>query len=150
MSKEINDIPTDLGSGPIRIRFKETVPGNAMLGLVLAHCFKVFEINGNEVGHINFRIGETRHVTMVAGHVGYAINSEYRGSSFSYYACIALAPFIRLYYDRIILTVDPDNTPSIRIIEKLGAIFINEIDVPLDDPAYAKGARRKKRYEWMV
>jgi RimJ/RimL family protein N-acetyltransferase len=46
--------------------------------------------------------------------------------------------------------VDPDNTPSIRIIEKLGAIFINEIDVPLDDPAYAKGARRKKRYEWMV
>lgn len=50
--------------------------------------------------------------------------------------------------DRVILTADPANTPSIRTIQKLGAKFLGEVEVPPDDPAYAGGARHKRRYEW--
>lgn len=150
MSQMVTDIPTDLGSGPIRLRFEKTVPGDAAKGLVPYYHFKVFDEDDARVGHINFRVGTTRHVTMTAGQVGYAILHEYRGFSYSYYACLALAPFIRLHYDRVILTANPENIPSIRIIEKLGARFINETEVPLDDPAYVYGARRKRRFEWIL
>ncbi|RJQ60761.1 MAG: GNAT family N-acetyltransferase [Desulfobacteraceae bacterium] len=145
----LTGIPADLGSGPVRLRFERIVPGDPLLGLVPFYRFKVLDTNGDEVGHINLRIGATRHVTMTAGHIGYEILPEYRGASYSYHACLAMAPFIRLHYDRVILTVDPENAPSMRIIEKLGAKFINETEVPIDDPAYAKGARRKRRYEWV-
>lgn len=150
MSEMVTDIPTDLGSGPVRLRFEETVPGDAARGLVPSYHFKIFDESGTEVGHINFRVGATRHVRMTAGHIGYVILPEHRGYSYSYHACLALAPFIRLHYDRVVLTADPDNVPSIRIIEKLGASFINGTLVPVDDPAYAKGARRKRRYEWVL
>ncbi len=49
----------------------------------------------------------------------------------------------------MVLTVDPSNLPSIRTIEKLGAKLIDVMKVPADDPAYAGGARVKKRYEWI-
>ena len=105
--------------------------------------------DGTVVGHINLRIGSGRHLSMTVGHIGYAVHPEHRGHSYSYHACLALAPFARQHYDRVVLTVDPDNTPSIRVIEKLGAVFVEEVLVPEDDPAYANGARRKKRYEWV-
>lgn len=46
--------------------------------------------------------------------------------------------------------MDPVNYASIHIIEKLGARFIDEVDVPPDDPSYKNGARRKRRYEWVL
>ncbi len=142
------DCPTNLRSGPVRLRLEEMVAGDPERGLVPWYHFEVLDRSGTRVGHINFRVGSTRHVRMTAGHVGYAILPEHRGSSFSYHACLALAPFIRLHYDRVVLTVDPENAPSIRTIEKLGATFLDQTEVPVDDPAYANGARRKKRYDW--
>ena len=105
--------------------------------------------DGTVVGRINLRLGSARHLSMTVGHIGYTVHPEHRGHSYSYHACLALAPFARQHYDRVILTVDPANTPSIRVIEKLGAVFVEEVVVPEDDPAHVNGARRKKRYEWV-
>jgi len=143
------DVPLRLMSGPISLRFEKTVSVEPGGELVPFYHFKIFDKDEVVVGHINFRVGETRHVTMCAGHVGYEIHPEYRGRSYSYHACIALEPFIRRHYDHVVLTADPSNMASIRIIEKLGAALINEIWVPEDDPAYAGGARKKKRYKWV-
>lgn len=93
--------------------------------------------------------GPARHVIMTVGQIGYAIRPEHRGHSYSYHACLALAPPARQHCEQVFLTVDPDNTQSIRVIEKLGAIFVEEVVVPEDGPAYANGARRKKRYQWV-
>jgi predicted acetyltransferase len=150
MAQMVTDIPSELGLGPVRLRFEKTEPGDPLLGLAPSCRFRIFDEHGTEVGHINFRVGATRHITMTAGHIGYAILPEHRGFSYAYHACLALAPFIRLHYDRVILTSNPENAPSIRIIEKLGASFINEVKVPVDDPAFVKGARRKRRYEWVL
>jgi tagatose 1,6-diphosphate aldolase len=137
----------DLRAGPIRLRFSEILPGDATRGLVPAFHFKILDSSDTEVGHINLRIGSTRHVQMAAGHVGFAILPPFRGSGYSLFACHALAPFVLRHYDRVILTADPANVASIRTIERLGAVFLGEVGVPEDDPAYAGGARRKLRYE---
>ena len=142
------DIPSDLHSGPTRLEFEKTVPEDPSRGLVPFYHFKILDGAGTILGHINFRVGDTQHITTCAGHVGFEITPEHRGHSYSYHACLALAPFVHLHYDRVILTADPDNVPSIRIIEKLGAAYLNEIEVPENDPAYLGGARRKRRYQW--
>ncbi len=144
----LSDIPPGLRSGPIRLAFERMVTPDSGGELVPFYHFKVLGEDGAIVGHINFRVGETRHVNLCAGHIGFEIRPEHRGHSYALYACRALAPLVQRYYERVILTVDPGNRPSIRTIEKLGARFLDEIDVPPEDPAYAAGARRKRRYEW--
>jgi predicted acetyltransferase len=141
-------IPINLHSGRISLKFEKIVSIEPGSELVPYYHFNIMDEDQSTVGHINFRVGETRHIMMCAGHIGYEVLPEYRGNLYSYHACKALTPFIKLHYDQVIMTVDPANLPSIRIIEKLGAKFINEIKVPADDPAYAGGARNKKRYEW--
>ena len=57
-------------------------------------------------------------------------------------------------YDRItrsfdvLITCDPDNLPSSKTIEKLGASFIDEVAVSPTEPGYRRGSRVKRRYRW--
>ncbi len=48
----------------------------------------------------------------------------------------------------MVLAVGPTNWPSIRVIEKLGAVYLEKIAMPKDDPAHSGGAREKLRYRW--
>ena len=130
------DIPDNLRSGPVRLRYEHTIPAQPDRGKVAYYHFKILNEKETIVGHINFRVGDTRHVTLCAGHVGFEVLPNFRGNSYSYSACLALAPFIRRHYERIVLTADPANKASKRIIEKLGTSFIDEIGIPADDPAY--------------
>ncbi|MCP4685161.1 MAG: GNAT family N-acetyltransferase [bacterium] len=111
--------------------------------LVPYYHYLIVDRRGHLVGHLNLRIGTTRHI-------GLEITKEFRGRSLSQHACRAIAPLVRKYYDKVALTADPDNAASIRIIEKLGAKYLSEIDVPEDDPAFAAGVVRKKRFEWTI
>jgi len=138
----------DLQSGSTTLRFDRILPGDHSRGLAPAYHFKIRNVSGAEVGHINFRVGESRHVVMTAGHLGFAIDPEHRGSGHAFHACLALVPLMRHHYERVILTCDPENSASIRTIEKLGTYFIGEVTVPPDDPGYESGSRRKKRYMW--
>lgn len=144
------DVTEELSSGPIHLKFDKIVSVEPKGELVPYFHFKIVDDNKVTVGHINFRVDETRHVLMCAGHIGYEVLPDFRGNRYSYYACKALVPFIKKYHDNVILTVDPVNLASSRIIEKLGAKFINKIQVPIDDPSYAGGARNKNRYKWQL
>jgi predicted acetyltransferase len=143
-----DDAPLDLRSGPVHLRFEKIVSVEPGGELVPFYHFKIVNENEVVVGHINFRVGDTNHVRMCAGHIGYGILDSHRGNRFSYHACKALIPLINHHYEQVILTTDPSNEPSLRIIERLGAGFIDEIAVPAEDPAYRGGARRKRRYAW--
>lgn len=138
----------NLESGSISLRFERILAGDLSRGLAPAYHFKIRNESGVEIGHINFRVGESSHVEMTAGHVGCALDPEHRGSGHAFHACMALVPVIRRHYDRVILTADPENSASIRTIEKLGTRFIDEVTVPPDDPGYESGSRRKMRYVW--
>ena len=150
--------PTDLppvpggpfSFGKVTLRFVRTVPGLPALGLVPYYHFRITTQAGRDVGHINFRVGETEHVVKYAGHVGYEITENFRGHGYAFQACQALAPLVRSFYAVVIITSDPENQGSIRTIERLGAELVEEIEVPRHDPQYERGSRRKKRYAWRV
>jgi tagatose 1,6-diphosphate aldolase len=146
--QELPPPPQELAFGEVTLRFQTIVPADPSRGLVPYYHFRILLRDGTEVGHINFRIGQTRHIRISAGHIGYHIAEPFRGRAYALAACRAIAPFVRSVYPRVIITCDPDNHASRRTIEKLGARFIEEIEVPPDDPA-RQGGRRKKRYEWL-
>lgn len=144
------DIPSNLNSGPVHLVFQKIVTPTEHPELVPFYHFKIIDSDDRVVGHINLRVGDTRHLNMYAGHIGYEVLSEYRGHSYSLYACRALLPFARRHYDELIVTAEIDNYASLKIIKKLGVRFIEEVEVPSDDPAYASGARRRKRFCWLL
>ena len=140
--------PEILAFGEVRLRFVRFVPGDATRGIVSQYHFRIVTADDADVGHINFRIGDTEHVRLCAGHIGFEITEAFRGHGFALQACRALAPFVRSFYEAVTVTSDPDNLASIRTIEQLGADFVDEISVPPHDPQYQRGSRRKKRYRW--
>jgi len=145
----MEDFPPEyMKAGPIRLVFEEKVNVKPEKGLVPFYHFKIIDETNNQVGYINFKVGDTEHVTQYAGHIGYQVLPSYRGNSYSYYACEAIKPFVSRFYKKAILTCNPENVASISIIKKLNAKFINEVTVPKHDPSYKSGSDRKLRYEW--
>ena len=141
---------TDLRYCDISLEFLEIVPPDEIKGLVPFYKFRILDPSDTAVGHINFRVGDTEHITQVVGHLGYSILEPFRGHSYAYQAVRAIAPLVRTTYKNVIITCNPDNLASKRTIEKLGAVFINIIAVPDYDPLYASGSRFKLRYLWRV
>ncbi len=142
------DAPTDLSHMDVRLKFSGIEKGNPPRGLVPYYHFRILLADGTDVGHINFRVGQTLHVRFCAGHIGFGISEDHRGNGYALQACRALAPFVRSLYESVTITCDPDNVASIRTLEKLGAKYIDTVDVPVDDPGYDHGARIKRRYQW--
>lgn len=139
----------NMSFGPVTLIFEKIVEVDPGGELVPFYHFRILNRAGQQVGHLNFKVGDTHHIIQCVGHIGYEIQPEYRGNSYAYFACNAIRPFIREFYDRVILTSDPDNTASIKIIERLNAKFIGEIEVPESDPSYGHRSKRKRRYEWI-
>lgn len=131
------------------MRFIEILPADPSREFVPSYYFSIMNLEGCEVGHINFRVGDTPHVLICAGHIGYEIIETFRGNGYAGQACRALAPFISTAYDSVTITCDPDNMASMRTIEKLGATYTDTVPVPPHDPHYLRGSRFKRRYKWV-
>lgn len=144
------DDPPDLSAGPVILFFDARFDAEPGGELVPFYHFKIIGEQGKIVGHINFKTGDTRHIHQCVGHIGYEILKEYRGRSYAYWACKAIAPLVKSVYDKVVLTCDPENIASKKTIEKLSATFINEVAVPIHDPSYHSGSRMKRRYEWVL
>lgn len=140
--------PETLSSGEIALRFNRIVPGDPSRGFVPYYYFRILIADGTDVGRINFRVGDTEHVRIAAGHIGFEIAEAFRGHGYASQACRAVAPFVRSIYESVAITCDPDNRASRRTIEKLGAQFVDEAPVPVHDPHYQRGSRNKRRYRW--
>ena len=141
------EAPRHLASEPVTLHFAYTVPGDAVRGFVPFYHYRTL-VAGSDVGHINLRVGETEHVQRVAGHIGFEVDAPFRGHRYALFACRALAPFARTIAPAHLLTCDPDNLASRRTIELLGALFIDELLVPPNDPHYARGSKTKLRFQW--
>lgn len=140
--------PANLSFDRVRLKFVHIVPGDASRGLVPSYHFRILTADDQDAGHINFKVGDTDHIRLCVGHVGFAVSEAFRGHRLAYQACRAIAPFVRSIYTTAIITADPDNRASIHTIERLGASFVDEVAVPEHDPQYQRGSRRKKRYHW--
>lgn len=140
--------PASMSHGEVTIVFSRMTVGDESRGLVPGYHFKIINDQSEEVGHLNFRVGDTDHVRLAAGHIGFEVAEQHRGRRYAAKACLAVAPWVSEVSGTVLITVDPDNFPSIRTIEKIGATFLDEVDVPQDDPHYLRGSVRKRRYQW--
>jgi predicted acetyltransferase len=140
--------PEFLSFDQVTLRFTEVVHVEPSGGKVPYYHFRILNADGIDVGHINFRVGDTEHIRVSAGHIGFGIEESSRGHGYALQACRAIAPFVRSVYESVTITCDPDNVASRRTIERLGAQFVDEVAVPAHDPQYQRGSRTKRRYRW--
>jgi tagatose 1,6-diphosphate aldolase len=150
LAVELPPVPSELLSfDEVSLRFVKAVPGEPSRGFVPYYHFRILVADGTDVGHINFRVGDTEHVRICAGHIGFEISESFRGHGYALKACRAIATFVRSVSGTVTITCDPDNSASIRTIERLGASFVDEVTVPSHDPQYQRGSRSKRRYKWI-
>lgn len=142
--------PKKIEGDIVTLHFDSIKPVDVEKGYVPYYHFRVIDNTGNNVGHINFRIGNTNHVLFCAGHIGYEIKDMFRGHSYAYHACITIAPFVRSFYPSVVLTCNPDNLASKITIEKLHCKFLGEHQLDENEQAYKNGERTRNRYLWCL
>lgn len=97
------------------------------------------------IGRVSLRIG-TEEQLKYSGHIGYEIDPAHRGNHFAERAARLVMPIARRHgLSEIWITCNPDNFASQRTIERLGATYVETVDVPDDYPMPAGAIRQKWR-----
>jgi predicted acetyltransferase len=105
-------------------------------------------VDDKEVGRIVLREGNDSD-RYFDGHIGYHIDKEFRGHNYSYQACLLLKNHI--HKDHVIITCDPHNIASKKIIEKLGCEFIERKAIPTHlKKVFTKEEKEKLIYIWRL
>ena len=136
--------------GEIEVVIREKRPGDERKGYVPAYWFDIL-LNGSlePIGQLDLRIGNTRHLVMYGGHVGYSIKEQHRGHNYAAKACnliknVAIDHGLKTLW----ITCNPDNYASRRTCEILGCELVEIVDLPEDTDMYRWGERQKCRYRW--
>ena len=146
---EFNDYGV-LSDGEIQLVVRTKHPVDKIRGYLPVYQFDIL-LPGkmDPIGFVSLRIGNTKHVVMYAGHIGYRIYKQYRGHQYAAKACnlvkqVAIDHGLKTLW----ITCNPDNLPSRRTCEILGSEFVEIVDVPEDTAMYREGDRQKCRYRW--
>ena len=85
------------------------------------------------IGDVDLRVGLTEKLKVFGGHLGYEVAEPYRGHRYATRSCQMLLPFIReIGINPVVITCAPDNIPSVKTIEALGAELITMKNVELE------------------
>ena len=135
---------------PIRLRFVKALPADDKTGNVPAEHYQIIEQKSRqEAGTIRSRLSNREDILRYAGHIGYGIHETYRGHHYAASACLALKPIALAHgFSELWITCDPDNRPSRRTCERIGAELIEIVDIPEHIDMYQDGERQKCRYLW--
>jgi tagatose 1,6-diphosphate aldolase len=137
---------------PVLLRLVGAYPADPVQDLVpQEHYAIVVQATGNRAGDIRLRLSNREDILRYAGHVGYRIEEPYRGHRYAAHACLALRPIAQRHgFAEVWITCDPDNWPSRRTCERIGAELVEIVDLPEDPDRYLDGERQKCRYRWMI
>jgi tagatose 1,6-diphosphate aldolase len=115
---------------------------------VPAYIFEMRHRDTHErMGRLSLRIGLIDTIVKFAGQVGYSVEPQFQGRHFAERAVRLILPLARQHgLTELWITCSPDNLASRRTLERLGARFIEELDVPKDYPLPEGAIRRKCRY----
>ena len=135
----------------IDLLLERKVPGNKEIGFVPAYWFAINLAGSNKtIGTIDLRVRNTA-LTYYGGHIGYAIDRNYRGNRYALKACELIKEVALAHHmDELIITCNPDNIASNKICLRLGAEFTEIVDIPDATPMYLEGERQKCIYKWRI
>ncbi|MCL2572879.1 MAG: GNAT family N-acetyltransferase [Defluviitaleaceae bacterium] len=121
----------DLSSNEIKLTIKTQDQPDPNNGILPRYGFAIIRISDNkEVGIIYFA-ADTTNRQYTRGHLSYGISPEYQGNNYAAKACQIIKPVPLAHgFTRLFIGSKYDNIPSIKTIEKLGAIPITKDDVP--------------------
>ncbi len=146
---KFNDYGT-FTDGEIGVVVRERRPAKPEIEYVPVYRFDILLSGSPEpIGQIDLRIGNTRHLIMYGGHIGYGINEKYRGNRYAAKACNLIKRVAIDYGLKTLwITCNPDNYPSRRTCEILGCELVEIVDLPENTDMYRNGDRQKCRYRW--
>ena len=141
--------PGTLSDGDLSLLLMDKQPADPVKRYVPWYAFemRVAGQPGVRAGHVNFRPGNTHAIEAVVGHFGYSVEEPFRGNHYAERGVRLLFPLARRHgFASVIITTNPENTPSRRTCERLGGKFLGVVPVPPDQPSYERGDRFKCRY----
>lgn len=138
--------PGPLSDGELELVLVKTGPGDLARARLPYYQFEM-RVDGQKAGALNLRIGNTPYIVLYGGHIGYGVDPEFRGHHYAERACRLVLPFAKANgMETLWITCNPDNIPSRRTLERLGAQFVEVVDVPEDYDEYPEGVRQKCRF----
>jgi tagatose 1,6-diphosphate aldolase len=140
--------PGPLSDGELSLVLVRRQQADLARGWVPGYEFEMRrEGSADSAGRLSFRAVTNWAVEMYAGHIGYSVEPGFRGRHFAERAVRLLLPFVRRHgFESIWITCNPDNLPSRRTCERLGAVLFEVVPLPPDNEMYARGDREKCRY----
>ncbi|MFI5380827.1 MAG: GNAT family N-acetyltransferase [Tepidisphaerales bacterium] len=115
------------------------------------HLRPEFQVPVPMGGSVTLRAATTEDIEMYYGHIGYGVYPPARGRRLAERACRLLLPLARHHgLNPLWITTDPENLPSRRTCERLGAEMVDIVDVPVGHSLYQRGQKRKCRYRLLL
>lgn len=95
--------------------------------------------SGIPVGYCDLRVGDEVALKYL-GNIGYNIFEHKQGQGLAAHAAQLLVELARkMGLKRITITCNTDNIASVKTIEKLGAVLVDTLNVPADEPLFHQG-----------
>ena len=114
-----------------------------------SYIYKIYRKETNEhVGFCDLRVG---HDTMLYyfGNIGYRIFPQFRGNNYAYQASLLLFKLAKkLEMGYVIITVSPENRPSVRVCQKLNGTYLETVNVPQWHPLFRNNEKVKMIYRF--
>lgn len=125
----------------------KTTPANPMKGYVPQYEFEMRQFGKTlKIGSIRLRIGSVAKLRY-SGHIGYVVDKQFRGHRYAARSSQLILPIASAHGLKAVwLTVDPQNIPSQKTCEIIGAKYVETVRIPKNHEMYAQGARYRRRY----
>lgn len=141
----------NLTDGEIDLVIEAKHPADESRGYVPVYACRI-TLHGSSqtIGRIDLRIGYNENIRY-GGHIGYGIDETYRGHHYAAKACRIIRQVAAAHeMERLLITCNPDNIPSRKTCESIGAVLVETVNLPLHNEQYLEGERRKCIYEWNI
>lgn len=139
--------PGKLVDGDLELCLVEKRPADPKRKRSPCYVFEMRKAGGKAwIGTIRLRIDSTR-VLRLPGHLGFDVNTRYRGRHYAAKSCRLLLPLAQAHgLASIWITCDPKNLASRRTCELAGGKYVETVRIPSDHEMYSKDDCFVRRY----
>lgn len=133
--------PGPLVDGDLSLVLAEAVAADPVKGWVPAYHFEMRRPADQAVmGRLRLRIGDGARELKYAGNVGYDVKPEFRGQRLAARSVRLIMPLARRHgLTAVWIGCRPDNAASLRTCALAGAVPVDTVEVPTDQPLFQLG-----------